>query len=690
MRIRFNLQVKALAVISMILFLALSLNTLVLTVVSSGKYRTTIYAKTIAIMEGLHRELSRALNLGVPLEYIDGLNNKLKELLERDKDIGYSMIVNANRKILFHSDPVMAGRDVHGTLTDSVSYKGVAIYRHDSFYEFSMPLNDASGKNIGELRLGIRAKSINKQVYGLVIWALGISILCFSVAIILVYLSVRRFIIDPVKDIEKISEEIADGNLTVSINIKGNDEIAILGRSINRMASNLKNIVMKARSITDDISNVMKEVRSVSQKVIEGSSSQKNSIENVSHYVQKIGDSLKIISVGTDSLASSIESISSSVTEMSYSIDKVADNANKFSVTASDAASSIEEMLASIREISESLEIISSSSDETASSISEVNTTVKEIENLATESSRIAEEVALAASEKGISAVKSLVDGMVEIKNSVIEISDVINSLSRRSEDITKILNVISDVTDQTGLLALNAAILAAQAGEHGKGFSVVADEIKNLAEKTALSTKEIADIIVSIQKETERTVETVRKGVESVEKGVKLVNEMDSALKSIFDLSNKSFEKAKIIQRATVEEVKVINGITTAVRNMTEQIEHISRSIKEQSMGSKLIIEAMERIKELSVHVKTATREQSDNSKQITISITDMSHHASQIANAISEQKQKSIEIIKLIMDVENIASNSLNISQKMDEVITSLEEKSRNLSIEMERFRI
>ena len=101
-------------------------------------------------------------------------------------------------------------------------------------------------------------------------------------------------------------------------------------------------------------------------------------------------------------------------------------------------------------------------------------------------------------------------EGMKNIKSSVEKTNDFVKKLGVRSDEIGKILNVIDDITDQTTLLALNAAILAAQAGEHGKGFSVVAEEIKDLAERTAFSTQEIGSLIQSVQEEVKGTVQAM------------------------------------------------------------------------------------------------------------------------------------------------------------------------------------
>lgn len=630
MKLKLNLQARSILMIALVLIIALATNTAVLTFVASDKFKKALHSKTTAIGEGLQREIGRALNLGIPLEYIEDVNDKLAELVSRDKDFAYSMVVNTKGKVLFHNTASLVGKELNDEVTlKAVSSDKLLMQQYDSFYDLSLPLNGTDGKPVGALRIGIKASSVNAQIYKLIFWALGVSALCFLIAVILVYVSVSKFITKPIMHMKRAAEQIASGDLTIKVEMTGNDEIAVLGGAINRMAANLKDMLTKVRSVTNSVLSVTGNIVLSSGKVLSGASMQHKTVEKTAGFIEEIDNSISSVAMSAESLSDSAEKASSSVFEMTNSIQKVAESANIFSVSASDAASSIEEMIASIKEISDSIDFLSASSEETASSLSEINTAVKEVEGSAVESVKLAEHVTAEASEKGAGAVGSAVKGMEDIKISVGALAEVINRLGKRSEEIDQILNVIAEVAEQTSLLALNAAILAAQAGEHGKSFAVVADEIKALAGKTAASTKEIAALVESVQRETMASVEMAEKGIQSVEAGVRLGREVNLALKSILDSSYTATEKAKLIQNATTEEAYVIKSITEAITGMNEQIEHISKATKEQNKGSGLIMESVEKIKELSQHVKIATGEQSIGSRDIAETIGNVSEQA-------------------------------------------------------------
>ena len=138
------------------------------------------------------------------------------------------------------------------------------------------------------------------------------------------------------------------------------------------------------------------------------------------------------------------------------------------------------------------------------------------------------------ASGRGAAAAVDAIAGIEHIRASVGSLADVVQSLGKRSQDIGSILTIIDDIADRTNLLALNAAILSAQAGVHGRGFAVVAAEIKHLAEKTSLSVKEIGGLIATVREETSSSVTKAASGLQAVDAGLQLVRGVESALGGI------------------------------------------------------------------------------------------------------------------------------------------------------------
>jgi methyl-accepting chemotaxis protein len=691
MKKNMNLQQKSIAIVAGILFIILAINTAVLTYIASNKYEHAILSKTTAKGEGMQRELGKVLSLGVAIDTLDGVNEKMKDLVTGDKAIGYSMVTDTKGKVLYHNEPESAGKELKDKATqNSVVSDKPLVHTAGSFIDLSFPLLNSDNKVTGVLRVGVHINVIKAQIYVLLLWAVGISAFCFLLSLGLIYVSISRFIIKPIQVMEKAADRMAAGDLTYVINIKGSDELASLGNAINRIALNLKDMLSKIGRVTDSVSSVTSNVVALSQDVMAAVDVQKKALEETASTIEEIDNSISKVATSAENLSGSANDTASSILEMTTSIERVAENANIFSETAHDTASSIEEMMSTIKQIAGSIDNLSSSSEAIASSIDEVNATTRDIERRASDSVGLAETVMNNASDKGMNAAKAAMEGIENIKKSVVALSDVINMLGKRTDDIGKILNVIDDVADQTNLLALNAAILASKAGEHGKGFTIVADEIKSLAERTSVSTGEIALLISSFKDVAKSSIRMASDGIHTVENGLLLVQDVNGALRDILDSSRESTEMARAIQRATTEEAVVIKQITDAISGMTDQTENISRAIQEQSKGSKFIIEATERVKELSSQVKTTTNNQKDGSRHISLVIENVTDQASQIANATGKQKERSIEIVRAMEKILSTTGNLIHSSNEMNSVISSLKEEAGNLVQEIHRFKV
>lgn len=688
---RMNLQNKAVTLIAGILFLILGINTAVLTGVASRKYKAAMLAKSAAIGELMQKDLNKAVALGIPIEAFEGVNEKLVELVSRDKAMEYAMVMDLKGKVLFHNQPAQAGKEMKDNETIMVISSSQSLVQTlDTYFDLSFPLLTADNKAAGFLRIGVQKSVINAQLYELLYWALGISVLCFLASSILVYIAIARFITGPIIEMERTADTMASGDLISELKVTGHDEVSALQKAINRMAFNLKDMLSKVSHITSSVTTVTSNIALSSQGVLSIADVQQKAVEDTASAMGRMDSAMAEITLSGESLSNSATDTSASIHEMTSSIEKVAETTNVFSETAHETASSIEEMVSTIKTIAESLETLAQSSEAIASSIDEVNATTKNIDARAHESVNLAEMVMNNASEKGMHAAQAAMHGMTNIKSGVVSLSDIINNLGKRTVDIGKILNVIDDVADQTNLLAINAAILASKAGEHGKGFSVVADEIKNLAERTSFSTNEIAELIRSVQEGTKTSIRMASEGIHTVDKGLTLVNDVNDALKDIVESSKASTEMARAIQRATEEEALAIKQITDSVERMTEQTENISRAIQEQTKGSRFIIEATDRVKELSRQVKDATGDQKNRSRQIAGVIENVTTQAFHIAEAISKQKENSAEMVKSMEKIKNTTGKLTGSANDMNAVVSALKEDAFNLLLELKKFRV
>ena len=320
-------------------------------------------------------------------------------------------------------------------------------------------------------------------------------------------------------------------------------------------------------------------------------------------------------------LAQSVEESGTSLLQMVAINNEVRDNIHVLMTSVEETSASLEDMTLSSQEVARNIEELSTAAEETAASMNEMDISIRHVESNATETSRLSETVSHDA-EIGVTAITQTILGIDRIKESSRVAADVIGNLGQKISAIGNILNVIDDVAEQTNLLALNAAIIAAQAGEHGRGFAVVADEIKALAERTGASTKEIADLIRTIQDESKRAIGVMGQGVDNVEEGVRLGHNAEDALRKIVDSARRCTLMIQAIALATVEQAKGSQQVNNAIGRIAETVQQIAHATSEQAKGSGHIMQSAERMRAITQGVTRSASEQSKGGSQITHTI--------------------------------------------------------------------
>lgn len=493
------------------------------------------------------------------------------------------------------------------------------------------------------------------------------------------------------KCIKKFAEALkkgADGDLTAKVVTDTGDELGRLGADFNAMTEKLAGMFGKINNTTEELTAISNNLSATSREVINTAQRQADGIIDTSSAMTQINASVKGVAQGIDSLSLSAAESSSSIMEMAASIEEVAMNVETLSQSVEEVSSSIMEMATSIKEIDTSVVSLTDAFTTTASSVMEMDGSIRQVEKNAMETAAISEEVRRDA-EMGKETVVATIKGIREIKRSSGITYEVINTLSERAGDIGAILSVIDEVAEQTNLLALNAAIIAAQAGERGKGFAVVADEIKELAERTSISTREIALVIKGVQDETRRAVEAINQAEKSIADGELLSQKSGEALNKIVSGVEKAAEQMEEIARATVEQAKGSKMIRDAIERVLEMVAQIATGTREQGMGGELITAAVEKMKELTAQVRVSTREQSKVGNFIAKSTENITGMIQQIKRACDEQGRGSEHIIIAVEDIRHSTNTNLEATKVMNNEVMSLFRQIEIMQRDMGFFR-
>jgi methyl-accepting chemotaxis protein len=410
-----------------------------------------------------------------------------------------------------------------------------------------------------------------------------------------------KSITEPLTHLITVAREIGDsGDLDQNIDIHRNDEIGALATTFNNMVAYLK------------------EMAGVSMAVAEGDLS----VEVVPRSKRDtLGNAFLRMSHGLPDLVRTTRDSASQVSAGSNQVAGAADESAKVSVQASSAieevTSTMHEMSINVQNVVKNTQVQASSVAETSASIDQMVTSINRVADTA----KVLLDIANRSREEvvnGIATMEKATDGLNRTNHAIQSSAEIINVLGHRADDIGKIIEVIDDLAEQTNLLALNAAIEAARAGEHGLGFAVVADEVRKLAEKSTQSTKEIADLIQSIQREARQAVENMERSTRIVEEGLTLGNDLGSALHKISNVVTEVYKFSQEIGAATNEQSVGSTQIAKATGRLTEITQEINSAVEEQASGAQAVVRAMDKMRELVQQSASSSTELSAAAEQM------------------------------------------------------------------------
>lgn len=506
----------------------------------------------------------------------------------------------------------------------------------------------------------------------------------------IILISIFRSIAKPLEEISNSARIISQGDLTVKLSVTRNDEIGVMADAFRGMVANLRRMISQTSAISAEVTHAAETISEASGHVFSSVHVQNIAIESTVNSIEEVDDSISQLQKNSHQLFNAASSIASAASELSASIMQVAGNAGSLNTSALKAAGDLEEMVGTGNSIVINVESVARFAEETCISMEQISSRIKNVQDSADRSVELAEHVSRSSSELGIASIVDAVGGIHNIRNSVSELSDVVNRLGSKSMQIGKIITVIEDIASQTSLLALNAAILAAQAGPYGKAFTVVASEIRTLADRTFLSTKEIIDVVTSVQNEAGSSVKLAHSGMETVQEGIRLIDKVKDALESIYDNSLISTEMSHSIRKETTEEVIVIRRINESIEMLRSQIEEISCAVHRQNNSTGDINILMEQIKRNTCEIAVATQEQAKTSVEISQIAENLLDQSKEINVSIDVQKQKSHAIVTSSSNIRESADKLGQSAEIMEQAAESLRTKADTLSTSINTFEI
>ncbi len=487
--------------------------------------------------------------------------------------------------------------DTFGTSASAFDFQalsGVSLLqqgrRADALKQINGPSSDAYEKQNqdGESMLGALNR-LSDDRYGKLIQArnLGFIILLvgLAVAVVLVFTLgqwLRRIVLRSIGRCVEIFEAMGTGDLSQRVNWHGSDLLGRLGQAIDDFANRLSTMIVQIQRASITVQNASQQSNAIVAQVDSRVKEELAALSQALSYSGDLFSASGTVADNAEAVARRVSDISSSVAEMTASIQEMDQNLLNLATVVEQAVANTQEMSASIVQVAGNADRVRSESNVTDQKVRE-----------------------------GRNEVLALSKGMGSISDTVADVVTEMQNLDGASRQIGEILGLIEEIADQTNLLALNAAIEAARAGEHGRGFAVVADEVRKLAENSASSTKQIGQLVADIQRRTSAVLDRTARANSLVQSNAESARNVTQMIETI---SNRVTEVAQLVSEisiATTEQARSSEELAKASEQMGAMTHEAAATMREQAITSNQILESVSEIEDRTAQVARASTEQ-------------------------------------------------------------------------------
>jgi methyl-accepting chemotaxis protein len=467
------------------------------------------------------------------------------------------------------------------------------------------------------------------------------------------------------------------------------DDLSSLMASYDTVMTRVFAMVRNASDILSGMLPMFRRFDESSRRMIHGNEQQAVKGEESQRAMGEVNDFFnKLLKEISETSARANERASIS-TEMSATTDTIAGNIREYSQSVIDTSASMAEMSMSIRATADNIKALAESSEQTFHTIDRINSATGDVRDIAQSMAESADKVLVQAQE-GMGAMATTLAAMRDIHESSNESIGAVRRLSSHTSRVGDLIDIINDVVNRTKLLSLNASIIAAQAGEQGKSFSVVADEVQALAHRTSASTLEIEELVKNILHETQSVEKAATLGQEKTTEGLEISGRTDQALRRIAESAVDTSQLAQKIASVTVEQAAGSTTITGEVSKNLDRVKLVNRAIGEQERGIEHIASSLESMRSVSQHLTASTEEQAKGNKLYLKSILEDNEQVKELRIISIQQKAMGDAVLLYLQESGSLIEVNVDESRRVLADIDTLQNIAEQLRRELAPFMV
>lgn len=521
------------------------------------------------------------------------------------------------------------------------------------------------------------------------------SFLAYSLVVTLVILLLAFYvtrviagdIMAPVQRLSVFTADIARGRIHTNVYFHALDELGELSINSLRMAQRLTHVLQRIQQASAGLEGAATDVSQVARPLSDGAVQQGEAIKLANGFMKEMDFSVKEVARSVGKLNVSARESAHSVKGMTGAAQVMDKSVVVLNGSIQDTAKSVEEMMANIKQVAASIRELSTAARNTTTAMQAMNGSIAEVQRHTSDTSQWSQAVKLDADE-GVASVSRVRAEMHRIADVVQHAQDVMERLGERAMAIDNITLVINEITKKTNLLALNATIIAAQAGQHGHAFGVVADEIALLAARTTQSTQEIKNLITGVQRESRDALQSIADGARTVRSGVEVADQASASLEKISQSTRQALERIKAI--AVSAATQSDSGQLTAkeVEKVNTMVGQIADATEEQARGSAQITGAVSHMQTASRQAATSITSQREQAQQILSAIQAVSQLADFINQAQQEQTTQSARVVAEMQRIIAVTDTNIQMANQLEKITRALTGEADTLRAEAAAF--